>query len=282
MPKTIQDLYQELSRSLKIDEASLEARLILESVLNISATEIVSNAQSILTQNQINKIYQIRDKRNQQRIPLAYLLEDASFCGLKFFVNDDVLIPRPETELLLERTLIEIKQRKIHQPIILDLCTGSGCIAIALKLALPAAQVYASDISSAALNVAAINAKRHQAKVEFVLGDYLEPFLPTSLSPIALPIIKTKPPYFDLIVSNPPYVSEAAYLNLEPELHHEPKHALVGFPYAHIKRQSKNLIKDNGFMIFEFGEGQASALLEIFPESTVYKDYSGIERILVT
>ncbi len=281
-PKTIQEIYQELKQTLATEEASTEAKLILQNILNISTSEIISDTETILTQNQLNKIYQIRDQRNQERIPLAYLLEESYWNGLRLFVNNDVLIPRPETELLIERTLAEIKIRKIYQPTILDLCTGSGCIAIALKLALPAAKVYGSDISKAALNVAAINAKRHQVDIEFILGDYLDPFLKRSRSPIAIPVIKGKPPYFDIIICNPPYISEDDYTKLAPELHHEPKHALVGFPYEHIKKQSQGLIKENGFMIFEFGQGQEEQLLKIFPEATIYKDYSRIDRILIT
>ena len=227
---------------------------------------------------------EIRDKRNAEKIPLAYILEEASFAGMKFFVNDDVLIPRPETELLVNLVLDEIKERKIYQPSILDLCTGSGCIAISLKQALPSAKVYASDISQAALNVAGINAKRHKTEINFIMGDYLDPFLNISSSPIAVPIMRTEPPYFDLIVSNPPYVTEEEYAELEPELYHEPKHALVGFPYKHILRQvqENNLIKENGFMAFEFGFEQKDKLSKIFPEAQFYKDLEGHYRFLIS
>lgn len=282
-PQTIEKIYTELKNTLESSEAELEARLILENILNISPSEIISNQETILTQNQINKIYSIKEQRNSKKIPLAYLLEEAHFMNLKLFVNNDVLIPRPETELLIDQTLEEIKKRKIHQATILDLCTGSGCIAISLKLALPGSKIYASDISKSALNVASINAKRYGAEIEFVLSDYLDAFLPQqSQSAIAVPIIRTQPPYFDIIISNPPYISEEDYSKLEPELFHEPKHALVGFPYRHIQKQSAKLIKDNGFLICEFGQGQANKILEIFPNATIYKDYNGIERFFVT
>jgi release factor glutamine methyltransferase len=280
---TIQDILTELKNSLENKEASLEAKIIVETVLNLESSELISNSQNQLSRNQIQKILEIRDKRNSQKIPLAYLLEESYFAGLKFFVNDDVLIPRPETEFLVNQILEEIKERKIHQPTILDLCTGSGCIAITLKKALPAAKIYASDISQAALNVASINAKRHQAEISFILGDYLDPFLNISTSPIAIPIIRSKPPYFDIVVSNPPYLTKEEYENLEPELYHEPKHALVGFPYEHIKKQilENNLLKENGFMAFEFGFNQKTKLEKIFPEARFYKDLENNDRFLI-
>ncbi len=278
---TLGSIYQELKSSLKIAEPEVEARVILEHVLNISPSELISEPDLHITKSQLAKIYSIRDKRNEQRIPLAYLLEEAPFGDLRLFVNSDVLIPRPETELLIPIILEEIKKRKIYQPSILDLGTGSGCIAIALKLALPAARVYASDISRASLSVAAINAKRYNAELELVMGDYLDPFLGVSTSPVAIPIIKGAPPYFDIIVSNPPYVSEEDYSKLEPELKHEPKHALTGFPYEHIKKQSQTLLQKNGFMAFEFGQGQRTKLETIFPGAGFYKDLENNDRFLI-
>lgn len=279
----LQTIYQELKSTLEIEEAEIEARLILQNILELSQSELISKSDQILSKNQISRIYSIRDQRKQTRTPLAYLLEEAWFAGRSFFVNKDVLIPRPETELLIQQTLAEIKIRDTHQPRILDLGTGSGCIAITLKHALPAATIYASDISKASLSVAAINAKRHEVDIQFVMGDYLEPFLGTSSSPVALPVMKGKPPYFDVVVSNPPYISEEDYAKLEPELHHEPKHALTGFPYKQIKEQvlANNLLEEGGFMAFEFGQGQRPQLEEIFPQAKFYQDLEKNDRILV-
>lgn len=294
---TLNRIYRELVSGLDGAEAEIEARIIIEHVLKINPAELIANPEMQLTRNQVQKILEVRDLRNKKRVPLAYILEEAPFMDLKLFVNRDVLIPRPETELLVERVLAEIKERKIHHPVILDLCTGSGCIAIALKLALPIARVYASDISTGALNVASINARRYEADITFVLGDYLDPFINEAAlkSPIATPIIEGSAPYFDVIVSNPPYVSAEDYETLDPELKHEPKHALVGFPYQQIRDQALGLrssvtlkgnaaaalLKAGGFMAFEFGQGQTTKMLEIFPDASIYKDYAGIERILV-
>jgi release factor glutamine methyltransferase len=294
---TLKQIYRELVSGLDGAEAEIEARIIIEHVLKINPAELIANPEMQLTRNQVQKILEVRDLRNKKRVPLAYILEEAPFMDLKLFVNRDVLIPRPETELLVERVLEEIKERKIHQPVILDLGTGSGCIAVALKRALPVATVYASDISTGALNVAAINARRYETEITFVLGDYLDPFIneAATQSLIATPIIKTPAPYFDVIVSNPPYVNAEDYEALAPELKHEPKHALVGFPYEQIRDQALGLrssaslkgvapaalLKPGGFMAFEFGQGQTGKMLEIFPDACTYKDYSNIDRILV-
>jgi release factor glutamine methyltransferase len=280
-PASIQEIFTELKSSLTSDEAAKEAKIILETILNLSPEELLTHSETKLTRNQLKIIRELRDKRNSEKIPLAYLLEEAPFRNLLLFVNNDVLIPRPETELLIDIILDEIKQRKIYEPVILDLGTGSGCIAISLKLALPRARILASDISRTALNVASINAKRYNADIEWVMGDYFDPFTMQTSSPIAIPVMKGAPPYFDIIVSNPPYVSEEDYKKLEPELFHEPKHALTGFPYKTIKEEGAKLLKPGGFIVCEFGQGQETQLSKIFPEAKFHKDLSGITRHLV-
>lgn len=278
---SIQEIYVELKNSLTNDEAAKEAKIILETILNLSPEELLTHSETKLTRNQLKIIRELRDRRNSEKIPLAYLLEEAPFRNLNLFVNNDVLIPRPETELLIDIILDEIKQRKIYEPTILDLGTGSGCIAISLKLALPRARVLASDISRAALNVASINAKRYNADIEWVMGDYFDPFTMQTNSPIAIPVMKGPPPYFDIIVSNPPYISEEDYKKLAAELFHEPKHALTGFPYKTIKQEGEKLLKPGGFIACEFGQGQETKLAEIFQGASFHKDLSGIIRHLV-
>lgn len=281
--KRLDTIHQELIDTLANSEARLEAAIILEHVLGYSKTDLVTKSEKVISQSKLKRIFDIRDIRRDTKTPLAYILEEAPFMDMKLFVNSDVLIPRPETELLIEYSLAEIKKRRIRKARILDLCTGSGCLAIAMKRALPSATIYASDISKNALSVASINAKKHECKINFILGDYLDPFLDNpNPSIFALPIMKGPPPYFDLIITNPPYISESDYQSLEAELYHEPKHALVGFPYEHIKKQSQGLIKDNGFMAMEFGEGQSEKILELFPGARIIKDYAGIDRMAIT
>ena len=277
----LKDVYKYLANTLFNDEAKREALIILKAVTGLDNHQIFTDDEYRLSNSQIKKIKELIYSRNEEHIPLAYLLEQAYFLDLELFVNKDVLIPRPETELLVLETLNKIKENKLRQATILDLCTGSACIAIALKRALPSANVYASDISKDALNVALINAEKYGLDINFVLGDYLDPFLAHKRSPIAVPIIRASAPYFDVVISNPPYVSESEYLDLAPELKHEPQHALVGFPYQHIKEQLKGLIKENGFFAFEFGFKQANAILEIFPTAQIFSDLAGIERFAI-
>ena len=277
--QNIETIKKFIEDELENDEAKLETRIILEKVLNINSSEIITKAKTPVTQQQIQKIKDIIKLRNDKKIPLAYILEEAHFLDLKLFINSDVLVPRPETELLVDLILQEIKKRKIRQPTILDIGTGSGCIAIALKKAIPSATAYASDISKASLQIASINAEKYNLDINFILGAYLDPFLGHLKSPIAVPIIRAEPPYFDIAVSNPPYISEEDYQKLEAELFHEPKHALVGFPYEHLKKQLEGLIKENGFFAFEFGFGQKEKLQKIFSEAKFYQDLAGLDRI---
>lgn len=274
----LQDVYNWLLTSLKTDEAKREAIIILKVIANINPHQLFTEKDFLLSSQQIKKIQEIVNLRNDKHTPLAYLLEEAYFLDLELFVNNTVLIPRPETELLVSETLKKIKKDKLRQITILDLCTGSGCIALAMKRALPSANVYASDISKDALNVALINASKYNQDINFILGDYLDPFLSQQRSPVALPIIRSSPPYFDVVISNPPYIAESDYISLEAELMHEPKHALVGFPYAHIQKQLKGLIKPNGFFAFEFGYKQTPQILEIFPKAVIHNDLAGIDR----
>ena len=277
----LKDLYKYLANVLTSDEAKREALIIIKAITGLDTHQIFTDEEYRLSNSQIKKIKELIYSRNEEHIPLAYLLEQAYFLDLELFVNKDVLIPRPETELLVLETLRKIKENKLRQVTILDLCTGSACIAIALKRALPSASVYASDISKDALNVALINAEKYGLEINFVLGDYLEPFLAHKRSPIALPIIRSNAPYFDVVISNPPYIPESEYLKLAPELKHEPRHALIGFPYRHIKEQLQGLIKENGFFAFEFGFNQAEAIREIFPRAQIFRDLAGIERFAI-
>jgi release factor glutamine methyltransferase len=276
--KTYRDLLHYLTVKLTNDEAELEAKIIIASLMDKNLSQIYANLDERVNLNKIQHSLSLVTERNQNHVPLAYLLEEAYFYGHRFFVNSDVLVPRPETEILVEQTLTKIRALKIRQPVIVDVGTGSGCIAISLKKALPSATIYATDISSAALSVASINASNHNCEVHFVLGDLLEPFIKHLENPFALPIIRGKPPYFDVVLSNPPYVNASDYDNLADELKHEPKHALVGFPYKVLYKQSLGLLKPKGFSILEHGYDQSAKLKEIIPNSHVIKDYSGIDR----
>jgi release factor glutamine methyltransferase len=218
-------------------------------------------------------------KRRGMREPLQYIVGKVSFYGLEFIVNKNVLIPRPETELLVEEIILKSDKNKELR--ILDIGTGSGNIAITLSKNLPNAIVNSIDISSPAINIAKQNALLNglNGKVTFQNIDVLKYNVESDQK-------------FDIIVSNPPYISKNDYLNLEKELlDHEPKIALTDendglLFYEKITKLSQNWLKNKGKLYFEIGINQADKVENImlnnkFENIVILKDYSGIKRIAV-
>lgn len=187
--------------------------------------------------------------------PAAYIAGKVAFAGVTLEVNSAVLIPRPETEILVE-TMHNLKG------VLWDVCTGSGAIAIALKKRFPDLRVIASDISEKALQVAQRNAKRNKVDIEFLLGDLLEPFEGEC----------------DYLVCNPPYVLPEEYGALSWEVRgFEPKEALLG-GYAFYERLAKGRSSVKKKIWLEIGSGQGSKVKEIFQGGLVEKDWAGHER----
>ena len=228
--------------------------------------------------------------------PVQYITGQTKFCGLNFIVNEDVLIPRPETELLVETAadLAFSYQPSAFSLKILDLCTGSGCVAISLmvrqKLAINAepaealtkgvleCKIVASDISQAALDVARINARNNGVlnRIEFVQSDLFND-------------ITGK---FDIIASNPPYIAGCEFESLQKEVLMEPRIALDGGDdgldfYRRIIPRSHLYLKSRGYLIMEIGFGQKEAVSKMIKDSgeleliEVKKDFSGIDRVIV-
>jgi release factor glutamine methyltransferase len=199
--------------------------------------------------------------------PLQYVLGNTEFYGYKINVNSNVLIPRPETELLAERVILEAEGKKV-----LDLCTGSGAIAIAVALE-SRAEVTASDISEEALKVAEDNAKLNGANIKFVNSD----------------MFKNISEKYDIIVSNPPYIPSKDIDGLQTEVKdYEPKTALNGGDdgldfYRIIAAEAREYLTETGCIMLEFGVNQELALRNIFEgfDLTVISDYQNIPRILI-
>lgn len=223
----------------------------------------------------------------KQRIkgkPLSYVLKEAEFFGLRFFVSPDTLIPRPETEILVEEALQILKTHfsKNSRPDILDIGTGSGCIAVSLTIHRPECRMTALDISSKALKIARKNINYHKLgkKVRILKSDLFSAF-------------KTrKKACWDLIVSNPPYVPVEDLGGLSKEVLSEPRIALSGGDkgFSVIDRildQAHTFLKDRGWLLFEIGDGQAGILAEkILKEKKLInlrfaKDLNGIDRVLI-
>lgn len=268
-----------------ISEPLKEAEMIIVSCLGISRLELYRDDPEIdeSAQSRIGTYYQRRSARE----PLQYIFGYAYFYGLRISVGPGVLIPRPETEVLVEEAIATVKkiETQTSRPRILDLCTGSGCIAVALAREFPAAEVFGTDISEAAIRFAAENARSNGVvNARFIKGPFFELFENDLLSGIPHAA-------FDLIVSNPPYVSTDEIRDLQPEIRDwEPRGALDGGKdgldyYRKIIPESKRYLKGDGFLMFEIGAGQAEYVRGIseaagYGHSVVKMDYSGVGRII--
>jgi release factor glutamine methyltransferase len=257
-----------------IEESRLDAEVLLAHSLGITRAQLHAHPQRQLSPTEVAGCQQLIERR-ARREPMAYIVGHKEFYGLDFFVDHRVLIPRPETELLVEKA-IEISQ---PQSVIADVGTGSGAIAISLAVHLPQALVYATDASPAALEVAACNCRRHgvEDRVHLLLGRLLEPL----------------PERVDLIVANLPYVSEAEWAQLPPEIsRYEPREALDGGPdgldpIRRLLAQAEGHLKPGGVILLEIGATQGAAVVALarrhFPAARIeiVQDYAGLDRVVM-
>jgi release factor glutamine methyltransferase len=219
-------------------------------------------------------------RRRGQREPLQHVVGTTSFCGLELVVNRNVLVPRPETELLAEAGWQFLSTVEGPDPAAMDFGTGSGCIAIALAVKCPSARVHAIDISAEAVAVAAQNAGKHRVtdRVELVQADGFEGLKPGVA--------------FDLIISNPPYIPAAEIETLEGEVRdYDPRGALDGGAdgldyYRRLAAEAGAFLKSGGRIMLEFGDGQAESVRKIFENQkwiveAVREDYTQRPRILI-
>jgi release factor glutamine methyltransferase len=270
--------------SLKdIENPRGNAEILLEEILNLEKTELYLNSEEFLPQKKF-PLFKKFVERRAQHFPLQYILGKSDFMGLEFMVNEKVMIPRPETEILVEKILEEVHQRASgYQPLtIVDLGTGCGNIAIGLAKNIPRCRVYALDISREALKVARKNARRHNLNGEiiFLEGDLFNPFRRLKREA-------------DIIVSNPPYIASDDFERLPPEVKFEPRLALDGGEggldfYERIITRAPRCLKKGGFLALEIGINQASQICNLirtrkeFSDPEVIKDYGGIKRIILT
>jgi release factor glutamine methyltransferase len=262
-------------RKAGVPEERREAGSLLMHILDRDRTYILAHAEDQLSDEQVEKFSESLDARAQGK-PLQYITGHQEFFGLEFEVTSDVLIPRPETELLVEGALSVVSPNET--PFICDVGTGSGCIVITLLHKLPRARGIALDISEAALAVAERNANRHgvHERLSFLASDCF-----ANLGPAFGP--------FDLIVSNPPYVAERAVAGLQREVRDfEPRVALTAGEngLSVIRRlliEGCDHLKSGGFLIFEMGFDQHDAVKELIDENSwkllkTYDDLQGIPR----
>ncbi len=259
----------------KIKNPHLDAELILSKVVNKKREEILLNTKYQLKSSDILNFKNYLFRRFQKE-PMAYILGYKYFWKSKFLTNKSVLIPRPDTELIIEETLKNLPNDKSKR--ILDVGTGSGCIVISIIKERPKCLATALDISSKAINVAKTNAKLHQ--------------LENKINFINIDIDKYKSNNYDLIISNPPYINNIDLNRLDEDVKfHEPIVALSGGSdgFRDLKKvifKSKKLLKINGKLILEIGYRQKHKCVKILNENSFYinkisKDLSGKDRCIV-
>lgn len=262
-----------------IDRGKGEIEMILCFVLECDRLQLYLHGESLIKESHINQIDNII-KRRLTREPLQFILEESWFYGRKFFVSPAVMVPTPETELLCETALRFIKEKKIESPKIIDLGVGSGVIGVTLALELADCSVTALDISAEALDVAKKNADDLGAseKISFVQSDYFAN-VPDGEK-------------FDLILANPPYISEDEYKELPPEVLADPKVSLTSdneglAAIMTILCEAPKYLKPNGRIMFEIGYNQSEKVADLTSQNDDYdsivimKDLNNIDRVII-
>ena len=289
--KTLISAVKKLRRK-SLPAAHLEAEVLLSTVLNKPRGYLLANQKKEITPNQFKKFNSLMARR-QKGTPIPYLTNHQEFYGLDFFVDKRVLIPRPETELLIEEVIKRSRIAAVSapRPIIADIGAGSGCIAVTLAKYLPNAKIYAADISAKALTVAKINAKKHKVskRIKFLKGDLLSPFQRGSHRALLEPEPSRRLarwPALDIIVANLPYLTHDELANVP----HEPRQSLYGgkLGLEIIERlliQTPKYLKPEGKIFLEISPTQIKALEYIVEQQLpgkkveFKKDLAGRDRV---
>ncbi|HEX3203633.1 MAG TPA: peptide chain release factor N(5)-glutamine methyltransferase [Nitrospiraceae bacterium] len=269
-----------LLASAGIADPGREAVWLLEAVLGMSSLTLQLNRALPLSDGEVSAAMAFFERR-ASREPLQYVLGTQEFCGLEFVVGPEVLIPRPETELLVQ--FVEEQVKNHASPRIADIGTGSGCIAVTLAHRLPSAHVYATELSHAALALAAENARRHGVsdRIVWLNGDLTEPLQSMDLEG-----------RFAAIVSNPPYIRDADFSTLQPEVGlFEPRLALAGGPdgldhHRRLLHDAFPYLQPGGWLIVEVGRGQTESFRHLAETRgnhyniRIIPDEAGIDRVI--
>lgn len=276
---------QKIFKNKGIINSEREAEILLSYSLEMNRSEIYLNSDRVLKDIEKKQLEKKIQKRIE-KIPLQYITKHQEFMGMDFSVEKGVLIPRPETEILVEEVIKKLKNYKCSNKLeAADLGTGTGVIAISIAKFIDNITVYATDISKKSLQLALKNAQKHTCKdkIIFLQGDLFEPF-----------IGRIKKNSLDGIISNPPYIDSYDFKLLPPEIKdNEPKIALFGGIdgldyYRTIIRKSPQYLKKNGFMALEVGLNQSKMVKELivrennfYQNIEIIKDYLGIERVVI-
>lgn len=260
---------REILKQQEIADADVDAWYLLAHVFGIKRTDLLLHGDEQVSEAGERRYMQLVDKR-AGHIPLQHITGTQEFMGLEFEVNENVLIPRQDTETLVEEVLKICKGKTV-----LDMCTGSGCIIISLAKLGKLKKAVGVDISGKALEVAVRNAKELIVEVEFLHGDLFEKVQET----------------YDIIVSNPPYIPTDEITELMPEVKdYEPMTALDGaedglYFYRKIVSELKNYLNKDGYVFFEIGHNQGEIVKQLLKEEgftfvTIKKDLSGNDRVV--
>jgi release factor glutamine methyltransferase len=262
-----------------VESPRLHAELLLAHVLKMPRMKLYLNFERALSQTETDE-YRDLIRRRGLREPVQHIIGSTSFCGFEIIVNRQVLVPRPETELLAEAGWTFLSTLNPQRTTALDFGVGSGCIAIALAAKCPNAKIFALETSPDALEIAKQNAVRNNVseRIEFLQGSGLDALPP-----------ETK---FDLFISNPPYIPTAEIETLEPEVRDfDPRGALDGGAdgldfYRKFAAEARAFLKPNGKIMLEFGDGQADAIRNIFENQNwiveaIRDDYTQRPRIFI-
>lgn len=283
-PKTVGALLSWARLALQdaqVGNPSQEASWLVAFVLGLRSHQLVTDAEQPVPSDRWSLAESLIARRSA-REPLQYLLGTQEFCGLEFHVNPAVLIPRPETELLVQEV---IRRGGLGSgSVVVDVGTGSGCVAITLATILSGTRILAMDQSSEALIVATSNAVKHGVgdRIEWLTGDLLRPLEQKALVGGV-----------DVVVSNPPYIAEEDWAQLQPEVRlFEPRIALIGGPqgtevHRRLLQGSREYLAPGGMLLMEVGEGQAPAVRRMAEQVGGYagirivEDEAGIERVVI-
>lgn len=260
-----------------VDDVFIKIDILLQHLLKINKTELIINQENEVTKKDENKFFKCIEEVISGK-PIQYITKSQEFMNLKFYVDENVLIPQPDTEILVEeviKRINEIKKEKIIK--VLDLCTGSGAISISIKKYVNEnVEVYSTDISEKAIKIAKKNAKNNDVKVNFILSDMFE---------------NIKEDDFDIIVSNPPYIESKTISTLSKEVQNEPHIALDGGEdglkfYKIVAENANKFLKEKGQVFLEIGYNQKESVEKIFEDTKKYfcisciRDLANNDRVL--
>ncbi len=254
-----------------IEDGNIKARILLEYILKLSREKIISNPNIEVSDNNVEfYLNKVNDIKNG--MPIQYITNKQEFMKLNFYVDKNVLIPQPDTEILVEKA-IEICNNHGNDIKILDLCTGSGAIGISIAKNIKNAKVYATDIKNTVIDIAKQNAKQNNVdNIEFIVSDMFEN-------------IQEKD--FDIIVSNPPYIETDVIKTLPTEVKNEPIIALDGGKdglkfYKIILSEYKKYLKKDGYLLLEIGYNQAKSVGELINLNySIIEDLAGNDRVII-